>query len=66
MEPLGVARRPTSILAAGIVGYSRFVSAEEAGMPFAFADAFDLIHEGENVRSLVVLTEPKWLVRSNN
>ena len=35
MEPLGVERRLTSILAARMAGYSRSMSADEVGMLFA-------------------------------
>jgi hypothetical protein len=66
MEPLGDERRLTSILAAGIVGCSRFMSADQAGMLFAITHTPDLTHAGEIIRSLVVLTDPERLVWSNN
>ncbi len=54
MEPLGIEPRLITIIAADIVGYNRLMSADEAGMIFAINNAFDLMHAGESIRSVIV------------
>ena len=54
MEPLGVERKLTTILALDMVSYRRFMSADGASMRFAINNAFDLMHVGESIRTLVV------------
>ena len=66
MEPLGVERRLTSILAARMVGNSCPMSADSAGMLSAIPNAIDMAYTGESIRSVVVLTEPRWPIWSND